>query len=165
MVGHPMAHDRVVRVAGGEQDLDVTVEPKYWTGTAPAQVKVDIEKVLLLPSAKFVVGVGKTEPFKVTLTAPHGIEGDIVAMLFLCYKEDKASDLNIRNGIPLYLIIKGSQQYNARIESVDAEYTLDPLRKGNYLLSISHPAAQFSKKKRSVSVGNRDVSRVNFSAK
>lgn len=69
-----------------------------------------------------------------------------------------------KNGAPL----SGAVVHNA-VSSTTTDfsgfYSLPVSPDSNNLLSISHPAAKFSKKKRSVFVGNKDVSRVNFSAK
>lgn len=117
----------------GPQDLDITVEPKDWTKAAS---EVAINKWLSLPLTQFTVKAGTTVPFSATVIAPQGLDGEALAMLFLCYKEDKSSDLNIRNGIPLYLVAKGTQRYGAQILSLEAAYMEDPIMLGNYILSV-----------------------------
>lgn len=101
----------------GPQELDIEIDPQDWSGLG-----MNIYSWLYLEESTFKVGPAETKPFKVTVTAPDNIDGEIVAMLFLCYKEDPESILNIRNGIPLYLVIKDSQKYSARIESVNVGY-------------------------------------------
>jgi len=102
----------------GAQDLDMEIDPKDWTG-----IMIDIDSWLSLKSSKLKIKTGETKPMEVTVTAPADVEGEMLAMLFLCYKEDKDSPLNIRNGIPLYLVIEGTEKYSARIETIKAEYT------------------------------------------
>jgi hypothetical protein len=50
-------------------------------------------------------------------------------MLFLCYKQNSSSQLNIRNGVPLYMIIKSTEYYDLEIRDIDISYT----RKGYFM--------------------------------
>lgn len=101
----------------GPQDLDIKMDPKDWTG-----IGIDINSWLSLKEDRFGIKAGETKPLNVKITAPDGVEGEMLAMLFLCYKEDKNSPLNVRNGTPLYLVIKGTERYNARIETIKVGY-------------------------------------------
>ena len=101
----------------GPGELDIEIDPKDWSGLG-----MNIYSWLSIEDTKFNVKAAETKPFKATVTAPDGVEGEMVGMLFLCYKEDPASPLNVRNGIPLYLVIKDSQKYAARIEKIRVEH-------------------------------------------
>lgn len=105
----------------GPQDLDIEIDPNDWTGIQ-VEKRIDINSWLSLKEDRFGIKAGETKPLNVKITAPDGVEGEMLAMLFLCYKEDKNSPLNVRNGTPLYLVIKGTERYNARIETIKVGY-------------------------------------------
>ena len=108
----------------GPGDLDILFDIKDWTGEGILK-SIDIDSWLTLKEDNLSVGEGETKPFHVTVTAPDEVEGEMVGMLFLCYKEDKASPLNIRNGTPLYLVIEGTQKYTAKIKDIKIGYAAD----------------------------------------
>jgi len=120
----------------GPQEIDVEIDPRDWTGVDGTSKK-DIPTWVSLPEKRFLVKVEETRPFKVTVNTPEGVDGEMLAMLFLCYKEDANSALNIRNGVPLYLIIKGTEEYKAEVDSVKLRYYEDPKSKGNYILNAT----------------------------
>ncbi|MFH1868937.1 MAG: hypothetical protein ABH843_08210 [Candidatus Omnitrophota bacterium] len=104
----------------GPQDLDIEVEPQEWSGLDEV---VDVNSWVSLEGAKLSIKVNETKKLKAKVTAPEGAEGEMLAMLFLCYKEDVNSILNIRNGIPLYLVIKDTAKYAASVEKIEFDYT------------------------------------------
>lgn len=100
----------------GDEDVDITIEPKAWSGLK------DTYEWLSLESENIYVKAGESTPFIVKLNVPEGAEGEMVAMLFLCYKDSIESQLNIRNGIPLYMIIEGTESYKLDIKDIDVSY-------------------------------------------
>lgn len=106
----------------GNEDINIVIEPKAWSGFK------DPYEWLSLESENIYVKAGESTPFIVKLNVPEGAEGEMVAMLFLCYKEDSQSQLNIRNGIPLYMIVKGTENYGIDIEDIGISYG----RKGDF---------------------------------
>ena len=104
----------------GDQELDMKIEPKEWTDV---DMLIDVDSWVSLEESELKIKVGETKKLKVKVAALDSFEGEMLAMLFLCYKEDKNSILNIRNGIPLYLVIKDTARYGASIEEIEFEYT------------------------------------------
>jgi uncharacterized membrane protein len=98
------------------EDIDITIEPKSWSGPA------DPYQWLSLESDNIYVNSGESTPFTVKLNVPEKAEGEMVAMLFLCYKENSQSQLNIRNGVPIYVIVKDTEEYGLDIENIDISY-------------------------------------------
>lgn len=120
----------------GAEPLSIEIDPKDW-GSA----KIPVSSWLRLERQRLEVRPGKTSSFEAVVTAPDKAEGEMLAMLFLCYKEHKDSALNIRNGIPLYLVIKGTQRYAAAIEKIGIEYIAaeDMVRPGlNIMVSVKN---------------------------
>lgn len=105
----------------GPQALEIEIEPEDWSGVEMADIRGIYSWVSVEPE-EFKVEPNQTRPFRVRVTAPADVDGEMVGMLFLCYKEDKGSPLNIRNGIPLYLVIEGTERYSAQIEKIEVEY-------------------------------------------
>ncbi len=115
-------------VAGGEQtvmyhvnntggeDLDITIEAKSWAGLK------DPYQWLSLEADEIYLKAGESTPLTVTVSAPDDAEGEMVAMLFLCYKDTGKSQLNIRNGVPLYMVVAGTQYYDIDIEDIEISY-------------------------------------------
>ena len=106
----------------GDEDIDITIEPKAWSGIE------DPYQWLSLESDTVYVKAGESTPLIVKLSVPENIAGEQVAMLFLCYKDNVESQLNIRNGIPLYMIVKGTKNYELNIEDAGVSYG----RKGDF---------------------------------
>jgi len=102
----------------GEEPLNIEVDPQDWGYT-----QVPVSSWLSIGEKKFEVGPGKSGFLEAMVTAPERAEGEQLAMLFLCYKEYEESTLNVRNGIPLYLVVKGTERYDAAIEGIEIEYT------------------------------------------
>lgn len=100
----------------GKSPLDIVIEPQSWSG------QEDVYSWLSLDSYKLTVDKESTNTIKVNIKVPLDAKGESVGMLFLCYKEDDGSQLNIRNGIPLYMVVKGTEQYNLDILSIKARY-------------------------------------------
>lgn len=105
----------------GPQNLDIEIDPQDWSGIEITDIRGVYSWISLEPK-EFEVEVNQSEPFKIEVTAPSGVDGEMLAMLFLCYKEREDSPLNIRTGIPLYLIIEGTERYSARIETIEVKY-------------------------------------------
>jgi len=116
----------------GSQDLEIGIQPEDWSGIKTKQ-EADINSWFKLGQDTLSIKAGETKPFKVTVSAPQGIDGELLAMIFLCYKEDKESMLNIRNGNPLYLVLKGTEWYGARIDSIYVSYRKSPVGNTRYL--------------------------------
>jgi len=102
----------------GEEPLNIEVDPQDWGFS-----QVPVSSWLNIGEDKFEIGPGKSGFLEATVTAPEKVEGEQLAMLFLCYKEYEDSTLNVRNGIPLYLVVKGTEEYDAVIEGIEIEYT------------------------------------------
>jgi len=102
----------------GEEPLNIEVDPQDWGFT-----QVPVSSWLSIGEDKFEVGPEKSGFLEATVTVPKRVEGEQLAMLFLCYKEYEESTLNVRNGIPLYLVVKGTERYDAVIEGIEIEYT------------------------------------------
>jgi hypothetical protein len=100
----------------GDEDIDIVIEPKAWAGLK------DLYKWLSLESETVYAAAGESTPFVINVNAPEDAKGEMVAMLFLCYKENAGSQLNIRNGVPLYMIVKGTEEYDLDIKSIDLSY-------------------------------------------
>ncbi|NQT95383.1 MAG: hypothetical protein HQ572_02935 [Candidatus Omnitrophica bacterium] len=107
----------------GPDDLHITVDPKAWAGTKDTRFWISLKEDMIELKAN------DTKPLKVTVTAPADVKGEMLAMLFLCYKESEDSALNIRNGIPLYLIIEGTKEYGAEIKDVGLIYKKEAKKK------------------------------------
>jgi uncharacterized membrane protein len=106
----------------GEEDISIVIEPKAWSGLrSPYQW-------LFLEDDNIYVKAGESTPFIVNIKAPNNATGEMVAMLFLCYKDSSQSQLNIRNGVPLYMSIKGTEDYSLEIKDIDLSYT----KKGHF---------------------------------
>ncbi len=101
----------------GDKDIDIFIEPKSWSGIK------DPNAWLSLKSDNAHVKAGETAPLIVEISAPKDAAGEMVAMLFLCYKDTSESQLNIRNGVPLYLVVKGTENYDLDIDDIEATYT------------------------------------------
>jgi hypothetical protein len=106
----------------GDEDINMDVEPEAWAG-----VKNPF-KWLNLESDDIYVKKGESTPLVVNVKVPEDIAGEQVAMIFLCYKENTVSQLNIRNGVPLYLIVEGTEKYSLEIDNVNISYG----RKGDF---------------------------------
>jgi hypothetical protein len=106
----------------GDKDIDIVIEPKAWSGVK------DPYQWLSLESDNVYLKAGESTPLVIDINAPEDMEGEMVAMLFLCYKEDSQSQLNIRNGVPLYMIIEGTEYYDLNIEDIEISYG----RKGDF---------------------------------
>jgi hypothetical protein len=113
----------------GTEDLNIEIDPRDWTASG-----VDMKSWLSLKEDKLNIKAGGTGVLKATLTAPEGVDGEIIAMLFLCYKEDEGSMLNVRNGIPLYFISEGTQCYGAEIESINVRYNIDSVKNSVFII-------------------------------
>jgi len=117
----------------GDEDIDIVIEPKAWSGIK------DPYQWLSLESDTVYVKAGESTPLIVKLNAPEAVTGEMVAMLFLCYKDSMESQLNIRNGVPVYMIVKGTENYDLNIEDFEISYG----RKGdfydlNFMVSIKN---------------------------
>ncbi len=106
----------------GDEDIDIIIEPKAWSGVK------DLYQWLSLESDNVYVKAGESTPLIVKLSAPENIAGEQVAMLFLCYKDNTESQLNIRNGVPVYMIVKTTEDYGLIIEDSKVLYS----RKGDF---------------------------------
>jgi uncharacterized membrane protein len=101
----------------GDKDIDITIDPVAWSGIK------DPRTWLTLKNDSVHVKAGKSSPVIVEISAPKNAVGEMVAMLFLCYKDTSESQLNIRNGVPLYLIVKGTEDYGLDINNIEVAYT------------------------------------------
>lgn len=101
----------------GNRDLDITIEPVAWSGVR------DPYTWLALESDSAYLKAGESSPMVVSVFAPEDYTGEMVAMLFLCYKDTGESQLNIRNGVPLYLVIEGTEDYGLDIDNIEVTYT------------------------------------------
>jgi uncharacterized membrane protein len=106
----------------GDEGIDITIEAKSWAGLK------DPYQWLSLETDEIYLKAGESTPLTVTVSAPDDAEGEMVAMLFLCYKDTGKSQLNIRNGVPLYMIIEGTEYYGLNIEDIEISYG----RKGDF---------------------------------
>ncbi|MFH0732775.1 MAG: hypothetical protein V2A72_07645 [Candidatus Omnitrophota bacterium] len=105
----------------GEDDVYITLDPKYWART-DEEKKIDINSWLIPKEGSFNLKAGGEKILEIKIKAPDSINGELVTMVFFCYKEDPDSALNIRNGYPVYLTIKGTQHYGAQISKVELDY-------------------------------------------
>jgi len=101
----------------GAEDMEIELDPKPWGITK------DIKDWLALPEMMLVAKPGREESFEISLTAPKDAKGEFVGMVFLCYKENKHSILNTRNGFPVYLIIEGTESYDISVLDAGVSYT------------------------------------------
>ena len=101
----------------GSKDVDITITPEAWSGIR------DPYDWLALESDSAYVRAGESSPIVVRIFAPEGATGEMVAMLFLCYKDTSESQLNIRNGVPLYMIVIGTEEYDLDIDNIETTYT------------------------------------------
>jgi hypothetical protein len=117
----------------GTADIDITIEPKAWSGMK------DPYKWLSLESDTIYAKAGELTSFIVNLKAPEDEKGEMMAMLFLCYKESVGSQLNIRNGIPLYMVIKDTEYYDLNIEDMHISYSrIDDFYDLNFVVKIKN---------------------------
>ncbi|MFA5069616.1 MAG: hypothetical protein WC300_03500 [Candidatus Omnitrophota bacterium] len=107
----------------GAQDLKMVIEPKGWSGVKDPYAWLSLETDEIFACA------GESTPLIVNVNAPEQEAGEMVAMLFLCYKDSMESQLNIKNGVPLYMIIKGTEDYSLNIKGVKAFFA----RKNDFL--------------------------------
>ena len=101
----------------GAKDVNITIAPEAWSGLK------DPYDWLALQSDNVYVKAGESSPIVIGVSAPEDAIGEMVAMLFLCYKDTSESQLNIRNGVPLYMIIKGTEDYGLDIDNIEVTYT------------------------------------------
>jgi len=101
----------------GVKDVNITIAPEAWSGLR------DPYDWLTLESDNLYVKAGESSPIVIGVSAPEDAIGEMVAMLFLCYKDTSESQLNIRNGVPLYLIVKGTEDYGLDIDDIELTYT------------------------------------------
>lgn len=101
----------------GSKDVNITIEPEAWSGLK------DPYDWLVLEGDNVYVRAGESSPIVISVSAPEDAIGEMVAMLFLCYKDTSESQLNIRNGVPLYLIVKGTEDYDLDIHNIETTYT------------------------------------------
>jgi hypothetical protein len=106
----------------GDEDINIIIEPKSWSGPRSPYEWLDLE------SDNIYVNAGGATPLIVNVSVPDDATGEMVAMLFLCYKDSTESQLNIRNGVPLYLIAEGTETYDLEIKDIDVSYA----RKGYF---------------------------------
>jgi hypothetical protein len=102
----------------GDEDIDIVIEPKAWSGIK------DPYKWMSLEDDTVYVRAGESAPFIVKVNAPGDAKGEMLAMLFLCYRESTESQLNIRNGVPLYMVVKGTEEYGLVIEDAGVSYAI-----------------------------------------
>ena len=100
----------------GSKDVNITIEPEAWSGIE------DPYEWLTLEGDNAYVRAGESSPIVIGISAPEDAVGEMVAMLFLCYKDTSESQLNIRNGVPLYLIVKGTEVYDLYIDNIELTY-------------------------------------------
>jgi hypothetical protein len=100
----------------GDEDMTITIDPKSWSGPKDPYAWMDLE------SDSIYVQAGQSSPIIVNISLPNDASGEMVVMLFMCYRDSGESQLNIRNGIPLYLIAKGTEDYGLQIKDVDVSY-------------------------------------------
>ena len=101
----------------GLEPLDIIIDPVGWAGTE------DIYSWISLDSHKLYIDKENTNTLTINVTAPEGAEGEAVGMLFLCYKESEDAALNMRNGVPIYIVVEGTQKYELIIDNIDADIT------------------------------------------
>jgi hypothetical protein len=100
----------------GDEDVDIVIEPKAWAGVKDPYQWLDMEDDVLYVKA------GESTPLSVNTRVPEGAEGEMVAMLFLCYKDSVGSQLNIRQGVPLYMVVSGTERYGLEIQDISLSY-------------------------------------------
>lgn len=100
----------------GSKDVNITIEPEAWSGIK------DPYEWLALEDDNAYVRAGESSPIVIGVSVPEDAVGEMVAMLFLCYKDTSESQLNIRNGVPLYLIVKGTENYGLDIDNIEVTY-------------------------------------------
>ncbi len=105
----------------GAEDLRMSVELKEWS-KAKENKDINIDSWLVLFEKEFNIKAGEKKGLNIRVEAPKAAVGEIVAMIFLCYKEQEDSPVNIRYGNPLYLLIKGTERYDAKVEKIDCKY-------------------------------------------
>ncbi len=101
----------------GSKDVSITIAPEAWSGSKDPYTWLDLE------NDNVYVRAGESSPIVVEVSAPEDAVGEMVAMLFLCYKDTSESQLNIRNGVPLYMIVKGTEDYGLVIDNIECTYT------------------------------------------
>lgn len=101
----------------GLEPLDIIIDPVGWAGTE------DIYSWISLDSHKLYIDKEDTNTLTIDVTAPADGDGEAVGMLFLCYKESEDAALNMRNGIPIYIVVEGTQKYELILDSIDANIT------------------------------------------
>lgn len=120
----------------GPKDINIKVETKHWT-ELKGQKDIVISSWLIPQEDVFDIQAGETKKLKIKTKAPEGVKGEIVAMIFFCYKETEASSLNIRNGNPLYMVIKGTEEYKAEIKAVNLKLFRDKKRNNKQCFQVT----------------------------
>ncbi len=110
----------------GNEPLEITIAPED-LGKISENKDIDINSWTKIKEAKITVEPGGTKPFKVNVTVPKNAVGELNSMLYLTYKEQKASILIIRYGVPLYVLIKGTENISAQIKSVAMLTQVNPV--------------------------------------
>lgn len=119
----------------GPEDLDMTTDPKDWVKLKENK-NIDINSWLKLEPAAFKVKKDKTVAMKCKIKTPEEAIGELVAMIYLCYKKP-GSVLNIRYGNPLYIYIKGTGKYGLEIKGISFKKAYKPAGPGkNKSLSL-----------------------------
>lgn len=114
----------------GAEDIRMSVELKEWS--KPKENKgIQIDSWLAIFEKEFDIKAGETKGLNIRVEAPKEAVGEMVAMIFLCYKEQEESPINVRYGNPLYLLIKGTERYDAKIEKINCKY--DTVDDNDYL--------------------------------
>ncbi|MDD5504438.1 MAG: hypothetical protein PHV77_03885 [Candidatus Omnitrophica bacterium] len=107
----------------GAEDINMIIEPKGWSGLKDPYAWLSLE------TDEIYVRAGESTPLVANINAPEKEAGEMVAMLFLCYKDKMGSQLNIKNGVPLYMIVKGTEYYSLNIKDIHISFS----RKNDFL--------------------------------
>lgn len=102
---------------GGTEPVEMIIEPQDLVKINENK-DIDITSWLKPKEDKIIVEPGKPKVLGIDINVPKDAIGELNSMIYLCYKEQKDSILNIRYGIPLYVFIKGTENIKAEIESV-----------------------------------------------
>ncbi|MBN1405224.1 MAG: hypothetical protein JW946_01755 [Candidatus Omnitrophica bacterium] len=110
----------------GSDALDIVIEPQD-LAKLKENKDIDIKSWLRLKQEKVTVPAQGMEKIGVNIKAPKNAVGELDSMIYLCYKEQKESMLNIRYGTPLYVLIKGTEKIKTEIRSVKAALQQNPI--------------------------------------
>ena len=107
------------------KELEFKLRTENWFEATPGfeKEKIDVSKWLKINPLEFELKQNEAKKVNYQVAIPGGAKGELSAMIFIDGKPKATAEatvgINTSIGIPIYVMIKGTEQFEAEVESLE----------------------------------------------